>query len=208
MRRQLRNIAIGVAAAAAAALAIPAGSAAADPPPGRNCNPNIESEWYDIISAQTMPTVTHFRGITIAPGTTGSRTETLTQVDTVTTSVNQSTEFSAVIGTSLFANVSVKVGFSVQRTKSTTDTVQTAITWNFNQPGQYGLYKGTRRVMGEWSRYICGRTGNSTGVWVNITPGGRGSFVTFADIEEGTASCAQTEPQGTLREAARRRIGC
>ncbi|MCE7007964.1 hypothetical protein LWC34_34855 [Kibdelosporangium philippinense] len=208
MPSYLRRFALGMTAAAVAAVAIPAATAQADPPPTRNCNPNVDTEWYDVISAQASPTVTHFRGVVITPGTTGSRTETLTRVDSVTTSINANTEFSTTIGPKLFASVTLKVGFAVQNSRSTTDTTQTAVTWNFNAPGQYGLYKGTRRVMGEWSRHICARTGNSTGVWVNTSPGGRESFVTFADIEEGTVSCAKTEPQGSLRDAARRRIGC
>ncbi|MFD5088803.1 hypothetical protein ACFWOG_40130 [Kitasatospora sp. NPDC058406] len=120
--------------------ALGAGSASATPsrPPTASCNPNLDSVWTDVTAAQVDPVVTDFLAVNIADGTTGQRTETLTQVDSVTTQVNASTEITASTGF-LFVKVSAKVGFSVQNTTSTIRTNAITSTWNFNKAGYYGL---------------------------------------------------------------------
>lgn len=63
-------------------------------------------------------------------------------------------------------------------------------------------------MQGEFVRYLCARTGQSSGFWINSNPNGTGTYTTFADLEWGTVSCAVSEPAGTLGSLARQRIGC
>ncbi|WP_371515498.1 hypothetical protein [Kitasatospora sp. NBC_01300] len=198
----------GVAAlVAVTGLGLGAAPAHADTaPPTATCDPARDYLWEDIASARVEPTVTDFLAVAITPGTTGSYTKTLSEVDSVSTTINTSTEVSAEFK-AIFAKVSVKVGFSVATTKATTRTTTVTDTVNFNSPGYYGLYRGTRKVTGEWVRYICARSGN-TGYWINTSPNGPGTFTTFDVPEQGTVSCAYPEPAGTLRAAARARLVC
>lgn len=189
---------------------IAAGAAHADPlprPPSDACNPNLETIWQDVATARVTPKITHWTGISIAPGTTGSSTETLSEVDSVSTTYNTSVEITAQASV-LFAKVSAKVGFSVQKTKASTSTWSRTVTMNFNRPGEYGLFKGTHKVEGEFVRYQCARTGANTGVWVNTMTGGTGSYVTF-DVEiQGTIACDSPVVPGSVQELARRQLTC
>ncbi|MFB8241103.1 hypothetical protein ACFC58_31675 [Kitasatospora purpeofusca] len=191
---------LGLVNATGAAAATPSGA------PSGLCNPAVDKVTYDILNSQVEAVVTDFSAVNVTPGTTGQRHETLTRVDTVTTTVNRNTEISA-SASFLFFKVSATVGFSVQTTTSSTTTTTASTTWNINQPGYYGLYRGTQKVSGEWVEYTCARAGN-IGYWVNTTPNGKGAFTTFGYPEEGTVSCASPEPAGTLRHAARQRLGC
>ncbi|MFF1906249.1 hypothetical protein [Kitasatospora sp. NPDC058218] len=192
---------------AVAGLGLGAAPAQADPPPNPVCNPDRDYLWEDVVTARVEPTVTDFLAVAITPGTTGQYTKTLSEIDSVSTTVNNSVEVTADFK-ALFVKVSAKVGFSVATTKSSTRTTTVTDTVNFNSPGYYGLYRGTRKVTGEWVRYLCARSGPGTGYWINTNPGGPGTFVTFDVPEQGTVSCAWPEPAGTLRAAARLRLFC
>ncbi|CAN3977921.1 hypothetical protein [Kitasatospora purpeofusca] len=208
LRRAVASTAAVLAAVGSLGLVNATGAAAATPsgPPSGTCNPAVDTVWHDVLNTQIEAVVTDFSAVNVTPGTTGQRHETLTRVDTVTTTVNQNREFEA-SASFLFFKVSAKVGFSVQTTRSSTTTTTASTTWNINQPGYYGLYRGTRKVSGEWVEYTCARAGN-IGFWVNTTPNGKGTYTTFEYPEEGTVSCASPEPAGTLRNAARQRLGC
>ncbi|MFJ7907314.1 hypothetical protein [Kitasatospora sp. NPDC096204] len=189
-----------VGATAAAAAPVPA-------PPTAFCNPAVDTEWTEVLSSKVEPLVTDFLAVNVADGTTGQRTETLTRVDSVTTTVNNSTTISASAGF-LFLKVSAKVGFDVQKTTSSTTTSTVSTTWYLNKPGYYGLYRGTKKVSGEWVQYTCARATGTTGFWVNTSPGGKGTYTTYDVPELGTVSCASPEPAGTVRGAARQRLSC
>ncbi|MFE6869574.1 hypothetical protein ACFVFS_23855 [Kitasatospora sp. NPDC057692] len=176
-------------------------------PPTTTCNPATEPVWIEVTASQVDPVVTDFLAVNVANGTTGQRTESLTQVDSVTTTVNRSTEITANFAL-LFVKVQAKVGFSVQSTTSSTTTSQITSTWNFNNPGYYGLYRGTRRVQGSWVKYLCAETGPNTGVWINALKEGVGTFTTYETPEIGTVVCTVPEPAATLRRVAQMRLGC
>ncbi|MET8542538.1 hypothetical protein ABZW03_18055, partial [Kitasatospora sp. NPDC004799] len=211
-RRPLRRATASTAALLAAVTSFGlagATTAAAAPlpaPPTATCTPGVDTEWTEVLSTKVEPVVTDFLAVNVADGTTGQRTETLTRVDSVTTTVNNSTTIGASAGF-LFFKVSAKVGFDVQKTTSSTTTSTVSTTWYLNKPGYYGLYRGTRKVTGEWVQYTCARAG-TTGFWVNTSPGGKGSYTTYDVPELGTVSCAATEPAGTVRGAARQRLSC
>jgi hypothetical protein len=90
-----------------------------------------------ISSIEVDPVLTRFLGFNVTSGTTGTRTDTLSKVNAVTTSFGATTEFTTEIKLFL-AKVGVKAGFSVQTTKTGTDTESTSMAWSFSQPGYYG----------------------------------------------------------------------
>lgn len=181
------------------------------PPPGTPCDPNdwpgLERTHTWVDSAETDLVLTQFLAVNIAPGTTGTRTDVLTRVNEVTVMFGISTEISAATGV-IFAKVSTKVGFEVQVTSASTDTSSNTMTWTFNQPGYYGLYKGTRRVVGTATTESCLPPPiTPSWQWV-MKHGGALPYTTYANMEEGTISCDVPAPPGSLRELAKRQIGC
>ncbi|MEV4629865.1 hypothetical protein AB0J90_26730 [Micromonospora sp. NPDC049523] len=185
----------------------PAHAVGAVGPNGEICSPaNHGAAAYEIKSVEVNPTLTHFISINIAPGTTGERTETLQRMHTVSTSIGASTEITSEMS-AFFAKVAIKVGFSVQTETSTTDTETTTMRWNFNEPGYYGLYKGTRAVSGSFRGYFCqAPTSNSRPFWragFETT-----SYTTFSNFESGTVTCGIDVPVDSLRFKARLQLGC
>ncbi|WP_422774007.1 hypothetical protein ACN28C_14635 [Plantactinospora sp. WMMC1484] len=211
MSRSLRRISIVtvVALLAVAGIAAPASAALVWPPRGW-CNASTANTiWYEINAAEVNPTLTHFMSINIAPGTTGERTETLSRVNSVSTTIGGSVEISSSAG-AIFAKVSVKVGFSVQSTTASTDTETTSMRWTFNEPGYYGLYKGTRAVAGSYTSFRCIRQDlpPPLGTAYNVWNMGESQYTTFDNIEVGTVRCDDQVPAGTLRFKARLQLGC
>ncbi|MFI6761478.1 hypothetical protein ACIBF5_20305 [Micromonospora sp. NPDC050417] len=164
--------------------------------------------WYEITAAEVNPTVTHFMSINITTGTTGERTETLRKVNSVSTTLGASTEISTQAG-AVFAKVSAKVGFSVQSVTGSTDEETTSMRWTFDEPGYYGLYKGTRAVSGTVQSFLCLSFDSPFGgVGYNILNMGSQQYTTFDNIEIGTIRCGDPVPAGTLRFKARLQLGC
>ncbi|WP_405003280.1 hypothetical protein [Kitasatospora purpeofusca] len=174
-------------------------AAHADPLPTL-CNPAVDHTTTEPYDLQVTPLVTDFLIYNVAPGTTGQHTDTLTRVSSVTTTVDNRTEITAT-ASALFAKVEVKVGFSVQKTSSSTTSQTVSDTWNLNSPGRYGLYRGTRVVTGQYVNRICAQTGPSTGIWVT-TSASPGTFTTYESPEIGSVGCAPAQPAGTVRRAA------
>lgn len=204
---------IGVAATATLLLTVTGATPAraASKPSFPACNASTAgSREYIVDAAEVNPTVTHFMSINIAPGTTGERTETLSRVNSVSTTIGASTELHSEAD-AIFAKVAVTVGFSVQRTAASTDTETTTMRWTFNEPGYYGLYKGTRAVAGSFDTWRCvyqvlpppyGVLQN----WIRIPA--PTAYTTFDSIEVGTVRCGDSPPPGTLRLKARLQLGC
>ncbi|MEU5695444.1 hypothetical protein [Actinosynnema sp. NPDC020468] len=190
---------------ASAAVALQTGTAHADDenPEGQPCI------WYDpapsmVISAGWQPVITHYAAFTIADGTAGERTDTLSITNTVTTTVAGSAEISNA-GNAILKKVGVKVGFSVQTTKSTTSTESTTMRWSFNKPGHYGLFRGTRAATGIAQTYWCN---GFFGTWARDA---RVVYTTYGYMETGTVSCAEPAPDWhdyTVRAQARRELDC
>ncbi|WP_147457200.1 hypothetical protein [Micromonospora pisi] len=180
------------------------------PKPTKSCTTaNLGETAFVVNAVEVNPTLTHFLAVHITSGTTGEHTETLGTVNEVTTQVGASVEISAK-GKLLLAEVETKVGFTVQKTTSTTNSTSVTDTWNFSQPGYYGLYKGTRAVEGTWLEYQCYRL-QSGGVttppaWFQV--GGLESYTTFAVMEVGTIGCTDAPPAGSVRFQARLYLGC
>ncbi|MFI1583766.1 hypothetical protein [Embleya sp. NPDC020630] len=203
-RTRLRRPLATTAALAAVAWGVTIAPAHADPQGA--CNPNF-TRYYGVPETAVVDSVITYRiAVPIAPGTTGSRTVTMTKQYTVTTQVNNSTDFT-VDAKTLFGNVSTKVGFQVSDTMGSTDTTQTTETFNFLQPDYYLVYQGTRRVQGEWIKWICARTGYDTGYWLRVG-GPNGVYQSFEYPEQGVVSCSTVAPPGSLRAKAKQELGC
>ncbi|MFJ6773060.1 hypothetical protein ACIQOV_19230 [Kitasatospora sp. NPDC091257] len=209
MRRTALPAALTVLTAAASALG--AGTAHADSL-NDPCDPRVpQTQLFEVATATVDPVLTHWKGITIAPGTTGSIETTVSEVQAVSTTFNASTEISASAG-ALFAKVSVKVGFSVQTGKSTTSSWSQKITLNFSRPGDYAVFKGTHRVQGTADAFTCvvdGPIGSdpSKGRWAYVF-GYHPVYSTFDAEIEGTVSCDTPVSPGTVQELARNKLVC
>ncbi|MGW9213064.1 hypothetical protein ACWGR4_39670 [Embleya sp. NPDC055664] len=104
-------------------------------------------------------------------------------MNSVSTSVNNNLEFSSEDKTTL-GSVGTKFGISVATNVGSTKTTTQTRTVHLNQPGVYGLYRGTERVEGEWIMEICGRNGINTGKWVWVN-GSSGTYVTYTSPRSG-----------------------
>ena len=202
MPRRLRRVSAVATAALAMAigtLVINPATASADPIPGTPCS-DTGYHWF-VQTADVTPVVTHYLSYYVASGTSGSRTDTLSIANTVTTTINNTTEISQNLGEAL-AKVTLKVGFSVQTQTSTTRTESTSMQWSFSQPGYYGLYKGTRRVDGITHRYMCDYLLRK---WrgPHVT-----TYTTYSHMEEGTVTCSDVLPPNTVRGVARQQLDC
>ncbi|MFE3202516.1 hypothetical protein [Embleya sp. NPDC059237] len=200
-----RPLAASAALATLACLVVGLQAAPAHADPA-DCNPNITRYRGTPVTAVLSPIITEWDSFSVAPGTTIDETHTLNEVNSVSTSVNNNLEFSSEDKTTL-GSVGTKFGISVATNVGSTKTTTQTRTVHLNQPGVYGLYRGTERVEGEWIMEICGRTGINTGKWVWVN-GSSGTYVTYTSPDQGTVSCAQAEPAGTLRATARARLHC
>ncbi|MFE6870996.1 hypothetical protein ACFVFS_31120 [Kitasatospora sp. NPDC057692] len=213
-RTRRRTAATAAATMAALALleigGVGAATAHADTRPLRtSCNPAVDAPWVDVITTQVDPTVTDFLRMVVTPGSTGTRTDGLPRADSVTTSVDGNANITAA-ESEILRKAEAWVGFPVQTTTSSTSTSTVTTTWSYNEPDRYGLYRGTRKVRGEYVKYVCVQTGPGTGSWVSAVPGGgtTGKFITYGSMDTGIVRCAQTEAAGTLRRVARDRLFC
>ena len=167
---------------------------------------------------RTQPIITYLNEIDVAPGTTGTYTRTLNHVDTVTRQVTDSfgAEVSAEAGVDvILAKVSfdfaVKYSHTIVTTEQTTDTTETSVTWNFNEPGNYGLFRGTYKSSGVETASQCTfvRDGGSIRLaWKNTNY----QYTVFTIAEEGTVRCEGPVPtlpdeSLTIPEIVRKRLG-
>ena len=163
-----RFIAYGVVATVALAVASLASTTTAQAAENPNCN-NVKIDTFD-------PVITGFTRITIAPGTTGAQTINLTRTNTVESKITNSMgpEISASLEAGVFvkfsASVKTNFGYSTVQTKASTDSTSTTTTWNFNQPGTYGVYTGTYKATGTCS------TGSGNGSGFRDGNGSGGGF--------------------------------
>ncbi|MBD0669751.1 hypothetical protein [Streptomyces sp. CBMA156] len=164
------------------------------------CNPTVDHTVTEPLNLQITPLVTDFLIYNVTPGSVGQHSDVLNRVSSATTTVDNRTEITAG-ASALFAKVEVKVGFSVQKTTSSTVSQTVSDTWTLKDPGRYGLYRGTRVVSGQYVNRICAQTGPTTGVWVT-TSSTPGTFTTYEAPEIGSVGCAPAEPAGTVRRAA------
>ncbi|MEU2021510.1 hypothetical protein ABZ565_05000 [Streptomyces sp. NPDC016469] len=199
--------AIGPAAAPAAA----APTETASPQPGDACTTaDLGTRHPYITSTEVSPTITHFKGWYVTEGTTGEQAVTTTTETTITVSVGLDDKIDASFAVDALNKAGVSVGLSVKMESSTTNTESNAVTWNFNRPGYYGVYKGTKKVTGTYGSLNCNRAQQTDGSWaLRWTEGpGSGSFTTYTTLEEGAVRCQDQVPAGSVMAKAQTLLDC
>ncbi|MFF5773337.1 RICIN domain-containing protein [Streptomyces californicus] len=200
-----------MAPSAAAAESKPVAPATAEPRLGDACTADDLGRRHPFIkSTQVIPTITHFKGWYVTDGTMGSQTvETSTQtVITVAVGGNASLQGNFQVGT--LGQVGASLGLTVQTSFSQTSSESKSITWDFQMPGYYALYEGTRKVTGQYGSLNCNRVdlgnGNHATRWVEGPESG--SYTTYTTLEEGAVRCEDTVPANSIMRKAQDVLGC
>lgn len=198
------SVLVGTSAAGAPALA------AAAPKVGDPCTAGDLGKRSPFIkSATVVPTVTHFKTFFVTAGTTGSQVITLENSTVITVEVGTTTQITAQFGISALSFVGAFVNRTVKTSTASTDKEVQQITWNFLAPGYYGLFKGTRKISGEYGSINCDRVDKGGGVfateWVE-RPGG--SYTTYSVMEEGAIRCEDVVPANSVMRLAQIQLGC
>lgn len=197
------------ALAGVTALAGPA-AAAGDPRAGEACTSADLGKRHPFIkSVKVEPTITHFKGYFVTAGSTGSQSVKLSTQTQVTVEVGTSTTVTVGFAFEVLTKAETAVNRTVKKTTATTSAEEQTITWNFTQPGYYGLYQGTRKVTGEYGSLNCDRVDRGDGTYATQwteRPGGR--YTTFSTIEEGAIRCEDQVPAGSIMKKAQEILGC
>ncbi|MFI9228045.1 hypothetical protein [Streptomyces rimosus] len=201
--------AMGLAASPAAAA--PTTTTAQTPAPGDTCTAaDLGTRHPYIKSTEVSPTITHFKGWYVTEGTTGTQTVTTTTQTTVTVSVGLSGKIEGGFGTEALGKVGASLGFDVKVDYTSTSSETNAVTWNFNQPGYYGAYKGTKKVTGTYVSLNCNRVQQGDGKWALkwIEGPDGGNFTTYTTLEEGAVRCQDKVPAGSIMAKAQSLLDC
>ncbi len=204
-----------VAMAAPQAAAVPAepdaGRQAAGAEAGQACTVADLGKRHPLVrTTEVSPTITHFKGWYVTEGTTGSQTVTTSTQTTISVSVGLNGTVQGSFAVELLGTVGASLGLNVQVTYTSTSSVSNSISWNFMQPGYYGLYKGTKKVTGTYGSLNCNRVQQGDGSyalkWVEGPDSG--SFTTYATMEEGAVRCEDTVPADSIMAKAKTLLDC
>lgn len=197
--------------AASPAAAAPAKPAAAEAKLGEACTvADLGKRHPYIKTTEVSPTITHFKGWYVTQGTTGTQTVTTSTQTTISVSVGLSGKVEGSFAVETLGKVGASLGLDVKVDYSSTSTESNAVTWNFNQPGYYGAYKGTKKVTGTYGSLNCNRVQQGDGSWVlkwMEGPDG-GNFTTFTALEEGAVRCQDEVPAGSIMAKAKGLLDC
>lgn len=198
------------ALAGVTSLASPAAAAAGGPKAGEACTSADLGKRYPFIkSFKVEPTITHFKGYFVTAGSTGSQSVKLSTQTQVTVEVGTSTTVTVGFAFEVLTKAETAVNRTVKKTTATTSAEEQTITWNFTQPGYYGLYQGTRKVTGEYGSLNCDRVDRGDGTYATQwteRPGGL--YTTFSTIEEGAIRCEDQVPASSIMKKAQEILGC
>ncbi|MFI1529789.1 hypothetical protein [Streptomyces griseus] len=199
------------AAPATAAPAATASPAAAAPQLGGACTvADLGTRHPYIKNTEVSPTITHFKGWYVTEGTTGNHTVVTSTETVVTVSVDLSGGLDASFAVATLEAASAKLGLNLKVTYSSTSSESNTVAWSFEQPGYYGVYKGTKKVTGTYGSLNCNRSRQSDGSWaLKWAEGpGNGSFTTYTTLEEGAVRCQDTVPAGSIMAKAQSLLDC
>ncbi|GGR86280.1 hypothetical protein GCM10010252_26190 [Streptomyces aureoverticillatus] len=156
------------------------------------------------------PTITHFKGWYVTEGTTGNQTVTTSTQTTISVSVGLNGNVEGGFAVETLGNVGASLGLNVKVDYTSTSSESNTVTWNFNQPGYYGVYKGTKKVTGTYGSLNCNRVQQGSGSWALkwIEGPGSGSFTTYTTLEEGAVRCQDEVPAGSIVAKARGLLDC
>ncbi|MEU2068573.1 hypothetical protein [Streptomyces anulatus] len=196
-------------AAASPAAAVPTATAA--PQLGGACTAaDLGTRHPYIKNTEVSPTITHFKGWYVTEGTTGNHTVVTSTETVVTVSVDLSGGVDASFAVATLEAASAKLGLNLKVTYSSTSSESNTVAWSFEQPGYYGVYKGTKKVTGTYGSLNCKRSQQSDGSWAlkwGEGPGA-GSFTTYTTLEEGAVRCQDTVPAGSIMAKAQSLLDC
>ncbi|QZL04379.1 hypothetical protein K2224_15355 [Streptomyces sp. BHT-5-2] len=163
-----------------------------------------------IKTTEVAPTITHFKGWYVTQGSTGTQTISTNTQTTISVSVGLNGGVNGSFGTEALGLVGASLGLNVQVNYSSTSSVSNSITWNFFQPGYYGLYKGTKKVTGTYGSLNCNRTDLGGGTYgLKWTEGpDTGSYTTYTTLEEGAVRCEDKVPANSIMRKAQDLLDC
>ncbi|MEU2872799.1 hypothetical protein ABZ769_26910 [Streptomyces olivoreticuli] len=201
-----------VGLAASPASAAPAKSAAATQvKPGDTCTAaDLGTRHPYIKTTEVAPTITHFKGWYVAQGSTGYQSVTTSTQTTISVSVGLNGTVQGSFAVEALGTVGVSLGLNVQVNYSSTSSESNTVTWNFNRPGYYGVYKGTKKVTGTYGSLNCNRVQQGDGGWALkwIEGPGSGSFTTYTALEEGAVRCEDKVPANSIMAKAQELLDC
>jgi hypothetical protein len=203
--RIFQRVVLAAAMVAAGTFVAAPQAASADPQAGDPCTTaDLGRRFPQVETVKVEPTLTHFTAFFVTAGTTGSQQVTVQLMTVITVTVGRTTEINAGFHIQALFDAGAKATFSVQTATATTNNQQEVITWNFLQPGYYGVYKGTKKVTGTYSGLNCTRVGNQL-QWIKRESD---TFTTFSTMEQGAVRCEDTVPANTIMYKAQQALGC
>ncbi|MEU3778544.1 hypothetical protein AB0F11_36155 [Streptomyces sp. NPDC032472] len=200
--------AVGLAATPAAATPAASGQAVQ---PGQACTAADLGTRHPVIkTTEVTPTITHFKGWYVTQGSTGSHTVTTSTQTTISVSVGLNGTVQGSFAAEALGSVGASLGLNVQVNYSSTSSESNSVSWNFFEPGYYGLYKGTKKVTGTYSSLNCNRIQQGDGSWaLKWTEGpDSGSYTTYTALEEGAVRCEDKVPTNSIMAKAQGLLDC
>ncbi|MER0443483.1 hypothetical protein ABR738_02680 [Streptomyces sp. Edi4] len=206
------TVGLAVSPAAAAPTAPPTTPAAsAQAEPGGACTAaDLGTRHPYIKSSEVTPTITHFKGWYVTSGSTGTQTVNTSVQTTISVTVGVTGNVEGGFGVETLGKVGASLGLNVQVNYTSTSSASTSVTWNFTNPGYYGLYKGTKKVTGTYGSLNCNRVQQGDGSWALkwIEGADSGSYTTFTTLEEGAVRCEDNVPANSIMRKAQDLLDC
>ncbi|PJN35509.1 hypothetical protein CG747_38415 [Streptomyces sp. CB02959] len=194
---------------AAAAPAEPATTTQAEP--GGACTAaDLGTRHPFIKTSEVTPTITHFKGWYVTDGSTGTQSVNTSVQTTISVSVGLTGNVEGSFAVETLGKVGASLGLNVQVNYTSTSSTSTSVTWNFRNPGYYGLYKGTKKVTGTYGSLNCNRVQQDDGSWALkwIEGADTGSYTTFTTLEEGAVRCEDKVPANSIMRKAQDLLDC
>lgn len=163
-----------------------------------------------IKTSEVTPTITHFKGWYVTNGSTGTQSVTTSVQTTISVSVGVTGNVEGGFAVETLGKVGASLGLNVQVNYTSTSSASTSVTWNFRNPGYYGLYKGTKKVTGTYGSLNCNRVQQNDGSWALkwIEGADTGSYTTYTTLEEGAVRCEDTVPANSIMRKAQNLLDC
>ncbi|WP_223279688.1 hypothetical protein [Streptomyces sp. SDr-06] len=200
--------AITAVAGPAAAAGHPKPATTADKPKlGDACTSADLGTRHPIIkSAEVAPTITHFKGWYVTEGSTGTQSVNTNTTETISVSVGLNGTVQGSFAVEALGSVGASLGLNVQVNYTHTSSTSQSISWNFRQPGYYGLYEGTKKVTGTYGSLNCNRSDAGGLKWTEGPD--TGSYTTFTTLEEGAVRCQDKVPANSMMAKAQGLLDC
>lgn len=202
---------VGLAVSPAAAAPAAAPVAASQAESGSACTAaDLGTRHPYIRTSEVVPTITHFTGWYVTDGSTGTQTVNTSVQTTISVSVGLTGNVEGSFAVETLGTVGASLGLNVQVNYTSTSSASTSVTWNFGNPGYYGLYKGTKKVTGTYGSLNCNRVQQDDGSWALkwIEGSDTGSYTTYTALEEGAVRCEDSVPANSIMRKAQDLLDC